>query len=142
MAKSVAEKMGIKENARAIFIGETAEALKAIDAPTLNESKRLVGNFDFIHFFTIKQTALESKFPKLKAHLSEKGTLWISWPKGGQQKTDLNLKSVIGIGYSHGLVESKTLSINDTWSAIKFTHPKKGKVYKNSYGKLKRQALS
>jgi hypothetical protein len=34
------------------------------------------------------------------------------------------------------LVESKTISVNDTWSAIKFTHPKKGKVYKNSYGKL------
>lgn len=142
MSKSVAEKMGIKENARAIFIGETAEALRAIDPPKVNASKRLVGNFDFIHFFTVKQKALDSKFSKLKAHLSEKGMLWISWPKGGQQKTDLTLKSVIRIGYSHGMVESKTLSINRTWSAIKFTHPKKGKVYKNSYGKLKGQTLS
>lgn len=40
------------------------------------------------------------------------------------------------IGYSHGLVESTTLSIDATWSAIKFTHPKPGKTYRNSYGQL------
>jgi hypothetical protein len=49
------------------------------------------------------------------------------------------LPEVIGIGYRHGLVESKTLSVDATWSAIKFTHPIKGKVYKNSYGQLPTQ---
>jgi len=63
--------------------------------------------------------------------------LWVSWPKGGQLNTDLTLEKVISIGYAFGLVESTALSINSIWSAIKFTHLKKGKVYKNSYGKLK-----
>jgi hypothetical protein len=28
------------------------------------------------------------------------------------------------------------LSINETWSGLKFTHPKEGKVYNNRFGKL------
>jgi hypothetical protein len=63
--------------------------------------------------------------------------LWVSWPKNRKLGTDLTLPRVIKLGYDQGLVESKTISIDRTWSAIKFTHPKKGKVYKNSYGKLK-----
>jgi hypothetical protein len=76
-------------------------------------------------------------FPKLKKHLKPKGMLWVSWPKGGKIGTDLNIKSVIKFGYDFGLVESTCLSINSIWSGLKFTHPKKGKIYNKSFGKLK-----
>lgn len=76
-------------------------------------------------------------FPKLKSHLKQTGMLWVSWPKSGQEGTDLNLTTVIKLGYDYGLVESKALSVDAIWSALKFTHPKKGKAYNNSYGKLK-----
>jgi len=138
MTKSVSEKMGIKENARAIFINAPPDAIKSIDPPTLDMASSLRGNFDYIHFFTIKQSELQLKFQSLRKHLNENGMLWISWPKSRQKDTDLTLAVVIKIGYDYGLVESKTLSINTTWSALKFTHPKKGKNYSNSYGKLKR----
>ena len=75
-------------------------------------------------------------FPRLKSHLKPSGMLWVSWPKGKQLGTDLSLPSVIRIGYSHGLVESTCLSVDATRSALKFTHPKQGKAYHNSYGKL------
>ena len=55
-------------------------------------------------------------------------------------ESDLNLKKVIAIGYSHDLVESKTISVDATWSAMKFTFPKAGKRYRNSYGQLGRKA--
>ena len=58
-------------------------------------------------------------------------------PKSGQKETDLTITKVIKIGYDYGLVESKTISIDSVWSAIKFTHPKEGKEYNNSYGKLR-----
>ena len=132
--------MGIKEDARAIFINAPPGAIKSIDPPSLDVASSLRGNFDYIHFFTTKQSALDNKFLKLKEHLNEKGMLWISWPKARQEDTDLTLTMVIKIGYDYGLVESKTLSINTTWSALKFTYPKKGKIYNNSYGKLKRGA--
>src|SRR5687767_5096939 len=128
MAKSVSAKMGIKQDAHAILIQAPADAIKAIDPPDLNLASRLIGDFEYIHFFARSQAGLKKKFPQLKSRLKPKGMLWISWPKAGQKKTDLTLIKIIKIGYDHGLVESKTLSVNQFWSAIKFTHPKKGKV--------------
>lgn len=130
--------MGIKESVRAIFIDAPAAVIRSIDPPHLNVASRLQGTFDYIHFFSEKQKTLEKKFPKLKAHLKAHGMLWVSWPKAKQRETDLTLTVIIKIGYEYGLVESKTLSIDEIWSAIKFTHPKKGKVYNNSYGTLKK----
>ena len=79
---------------------------------------------------------MELDFPALMRHLKPTGMLWVSWPKAKQLGTDLNLPNVIRIGYSHGLVESTCLSVDATWSGIKFTHPKPGKVYQNSHGQL------
>ena len=129
--------MGIKEGARAILVNAPVEAAKAIDTSELDLVKRLTGTFDYIHFFTKSQEEFNERFPRLKAHLKPSGMLWVSWPKNRKLGTDLTLTRVIELGYNHGLVESKTISIDETWSAIKFTHPKKGRVYKNSYGKLK-----
>ncbi len=111
-------------------------ALNAIALPSLDVSARLHGDFGYIHIFALTQAALDDKFPKLKAHLCATGMLWVSWPKGKILATDLTLPTIIKIGYSHGLVESTALSVDSTWSAIKFTHPKKGKVYNNSHGQL------
>jgi hypothetical protein len=86
--------------------------------------------------FSKTQDELHQHFVKLRKHLRPTGMLWVSWPKGKQMKSDLDIKSVIRIGYDNGLVESKAISLDETWSALKFTHPKKGKVYNNSYGKL------
>lgn len=136
MIKTVAEKMGIKENARSIFINEPMNVFDLMQLPKIIIETDLKGNFDYIHFFVTTQTEFHEKFPDLKNHLSDTGSLWVSWPKAGKENTDLNIKSVIKIGYEYGLVESKCLSVNDTWSALKFTHPKEGKAYNNSYGKL------
>lgn len=129
--------MGIKPGARAIMINAPADAIAAIDLPDIDLETELHGDFGYIHLFVTRQTELHENFSTLKKHLKPTGTLWISWPKAGKEGTDLVLTKVIEIGYDYGLVESKTLSVNETWSAIKFTHPKQGKVYANSYGKLK-----
>jgi hypothetical protein len=136
MTSTVSEKMGIKAGARAIFINAPAMALTAIDLPNLEVAPRLAGKFDYIHLFATSRQELDGTFPTLKAHLKPTGMLWVSWPKNRQLGTDLVLPEVIRIGYRHGLVESKTLSVDATWSAIKFTHPIEGKTYHNSYGQL------
>lgn len=137
MAKTVAQKMGIKEGARAIFIHAPVEAIAAIDLPSLDVASELSGDFDYIHLFAKSQAEFKENFPKLKTHLKPTGSLWVSWPKNGQLETDLSLTTIINMGYDYGLVESTALSVDPTWSALKFTHPKKGKVYHNSYGQLK-----
>lgn len=133
----VSKKLGIKEGTRALLVNAPEEAVQAIDPPPLERASELNGEFDYIHFFVRTQVEFNDMFPKLKAHLKQTGMLWVSWPKGGKLGTDLRLTTVIKLGYDHGLVESKSVSIDATWSALKFTHPKKGKVYNNRYGQLK-----
>ncbi len=137
MAKTVAQKMGIKENSRAFFVNSDKETMDGINLPNLDVSTKLEDELDYILLFVKTQSEFNNHFPKLKPHLKSTGMLWVSWPKGGKLGTDLNIKTVIKLGYDYGLVESTCLSINEIWSGLKFTHPKKGKVYNNSYGKLK-----
>lgn len=110
-----------------------------MDLPSLAISTSLEAEFDYIHLFVKNQAKFLHHFPVLKSHLKSTGMLWVSWPKGGKLGTDLNIKIVIKLGYDFGLVESTCLSVNEIWSGLKFTHPKKGKVYNNSYGQLKDQ---
>lgn len=138
MTGLASKKMGIREGARTILVNAPKEAVEVIDPPRLELATKLTGQFDYIHFFTKSQEEFNDTFPRLKAHLKPSGMLWVSWPKNRKLGTDLTLTKVIELGYNRGLVESKVVSVNETWSAIKFTHPKEGKEYKNSYGKLKR----
>jgi hypothetical protein len=136
VTRSVAQKMGIKAGSRVFFDHAPEGALEAIELPALEVSSRLEGDFDYIHSFCLTQAEMSSRFPMLKRHLGPAGMLWLSWPKARKLGTDLSLPKVIEIGYSHGLVESTALRVDDTWSGLKFTHPRQGKVYRNSYGQL------
>lgn len=138
--RTVSNKMGIREKSRSFFWNAPDDAIAAMQHPEITVVKTLTGEFDYIHLFVKTQAEFVDEFvdefPKLKPHLKPGGMLWVSWPKAKQLGTDLTLPIVIKLGYDFGLVESTALSVNPTWSAIKFTHPKKGKEYKNSYGKL------
>ncbi len=136
MVKTIASKIGIKDNSRTYFQDVPKEIMHIIKTPTLKISKDLEGDFDYIHIFVITKEKLNESIIKLKPHLSKSGCLWVSWPKQNQLDTDLNLTKVIKIVYENGLVESKVISINSIWSAIKITRPIEGKEYKNSYGVL------
>ena len=137
MTKSVSDKLGVKAGSKAYFLNAPDQFGEEVEMPQLELKAKLVGEFDYMHAFAVTQKELHAAFGKLKEHLKSTGMLWISWPKSGQNETDLNIKIVIKIGYDHGLVESKAISINTIWSALKFTHPIPGKEYNNSYGKLK-----
>ncbi|HEX8378457.1 MAG TPA: hypothetical protein VF602_11625 [Pedobacter sp.] len=136
MTRTVAIKMGIKKGSKAIFVNPDQEALNNMVLPDLLTSTELNDKFDYIHLFVKSQSEFIDHFPKLKTHLKPTGMLWVSWQKGGKSGTDLNIKIIIKLGYDFGLVESTCLSINETWSGLKFTFPKIGKAYNNSYGKL------
>src|SRR5688572_20446850 len=115
MTGAVSKKLGIKEGTRAFFANAPAEAVEAINPPHLDLADELRGDFDYIHLFAKSQEEFDEIFPRLKRHLKPSGILWVSWPKNGQLETDLTLPKVIELGYNHGLVESKTISIDSTW---------------------------
>jgi hypothetical protein len=136
MPTSLRQKLGVKPGSRCILL-QAPDHLCARFELSLEESvKRLEGPFDYIHFFCTLQRELHAALLRLKPHIRAGGMLWVSWPKAGQLSTDLSLKEVIRLAYDAGFVESKTISIDPTWSAIKLTFPKSGKRYANSYGSL------
>lgn len=137
MSRSIAEKIGVKKDMQTFFVNAPVDFSNIIELPEVELKSKLQGEFDYIHFFVITQKEFHDTFEKLKQHLKKEGMLWVSWPKSKQKDTDLSITKVIEIGYDYGLVESKAISIDPVWSAIKFTFPKEGKVYNNSYGKLK-----
>ncbi|MGJ9373870.1 hypothetical protein [Nesterenkonia sp. CF4.4] len=134
----VSQKMGIRSGIRAHIVGAPPDALSALDLPELTLTDQLHGQYDYLHLFVVKAMQMDEQFPRLRDHLCAGGMLWVSWPKGRQLGTDLTLPEVIRLGYTHGLVESKTLAVDATWSAMKFTHPRPGQRYNNSYGTLPR----
>jgi hypothetical protein len=136
MPARISDKMGIKEVAHILLVNAPPEAIQAIDLPAVTITTTASGMFDHILLLVKTRAEAEALLSKLKQCISRGGKLWVIWPKGGKLGTDLGIKEVIRIGYNQKLVESTNLRIDDTWTALKFTHPKQGKVYNNSYGKL------
>lgn len=134
--RTVAQKMGIRPGSRAHLVAAPWSVVAAIHLPLMQVSPELDGQFDYLHLFTTSESEMECTLPTLKEHLATSGMLWVSWPKARKLGTDLSLPVVIRIGYARCLVESTCLSVDETWSALKLTHPKPGKVYHNSYGTL------
>ncbi len=135
-ARTVAEKMGIKAGWRAHFANAPDDVVAKLGLPRIEIIEHLGGQVDYIHLFVTTQTQMRSEFPDLVTHLGMGGKLWVSWPKGRALGSDLSLPTVIKIGYDCGLVESTCLRIDETWAGLRFTHPKQGKTYRNSYGTL------
>ena len=80
--KTVAQKMGIKESGRTVFINAPTEAIVGIKLPTLSISKKMTGEFDYIHLFVKKQSAYTKIFSKLKAKWNALGFLAKRWRVG------------------------------------------------------------
>ncbi|GEP39988.1 DUF3052 domain-containing protein [Nocardioides psychrotolerans] len=138
-SRTVAMKMGIKPAWRTHVVGAPDGVLETLGLPPLEMVPELTGDFDYLHLFVTAQAAMRVEFPRLVPHLASQGKLWLSWPKARKLGSDLNVPKVIEIGYDCGLVESTCLRIDETWTALRFTHPKIGKVYENSYGTLPTQ---
>ena len=133
----ISNKMGIIAGVNVLLIDAPLEAVDAIELPQVKIATTYSDQvFDHILFFVKSQVVMDQRFPHLMQRMAADGKLWVTWPKGGRLGTDLTIKEVIRIGYSHGLVESTNLRIDDTWTSLKFTHPIPGKTYHNSYGKL------
>jgi len=123
--KPLIKKLGTREGFK-IFIANPPENHYPIlgSLPKgVSVAEKLTDHLDLIHFFTKKRKELESNFPTLKQALSQKGILWISWPKRSSgMDTDLNEDSVREVGLKNGLVDVKVIALDEIWSALKFVY--------------------
>ena len=76
---------------------------------------------DVAIFFPRRRSELERRFPVLAAELQPAGALWIGYPKKASGvATDLSFDAVQRIGLGAGLVDNKSCSIDETWTAVRF----------------------
>jgi len=85
-----------------------------IDAPVSEDSE------DGILLFALDSKSLKSTGkPVFEAARADK-LAWIAYPKGGQLETDLNRDTLWKLVKPMGIQPVRQVSIDDTWSALRF----------------------
>ena len=79
------------------------------------------GMYDIVHSFFTKLDELEKQADELKSALGDDAILWISYPKkSAKQDSDLSRDIVWSYLGEKGLKAVAQISIDDTWSAMRF----------------------
>ena len=79
------------------------------------------GTFDFVHLFVKDIAELERFGPTALGIIKHDGILWISYPKKSSNvKTDISRNVGWSIISEAGLRPVSQISINETWSALRF----------------------
>jgi hypothetical protein len=91
---------------------QDAQILSSVRAP-----------LDVILLYATKLGALDKRFDRLAAALSDAGGLWVVWPKKASKiPSELSFEIVQERGLEAGLVDNKSCSIDDSWQALRFVY--------------------
>jgi hypothetical protein len=123
------KKLGIKEGSVVALSGAPKGFEKTLgrlpDGVTVRRQVR--GRADRILWFVKSLRDLDRGVERMGRALSEKGGLWIAWPKKASGvTTDLTQTDVRRVGLASGLVDYKICGIDSTWSGLLFAR-RKGK---------------
>ena len=121
--KSTTEKLGIKPGLVISALGIRRRQLRERASCECSVILRYESpeQFRLDLFWSADKTADLARIRKLAASLASAGALWIVYPKGKQQITELQ---VMNAGRQAGLVDVKVVSFSATHTALKFVWPK------------------
>jgi hypothetical protein len=74
---------------------------------------------DAVVAFVVRQDDLGSAGQAVAAARADR-LAWIGYPKGGQLGTDLSRDKLVAALAGHGVQPVRQVSIDDTWSALRF----------------------
>lgn len=117
------QKLGIKEGHVVTLIGSPKgfETTLGKLPEGARVSRRKKKDQDIILWFVKSKKSLEDGLDEI-GKLAVGGAMWIIWPKKASGvKSDLTQNIVRQTGLSHGLVDYKICSVDDTWSGLLFT---------------------
>jgi hypothetical protein len=119
--KPLAEKLGARVGMR-VLLAHALEGYRQRLAG-IQEAGQGDSELPFAQAFYRERAALENELPGLARALARNGMLWLCWPKRASGvQTDLNENIVREIGLAAGLVDIKIVSIDETWSGLKFVY--------------------
>ena len=78
-----------------------------------------VADADAVVAFVVRQDDLGLAAQAVAAARADR-LAWIGYPKGGQLGTDLNRDRLVAALAGHGVQPVRQVSIDDTWSALRF----------------------
>jgi hypothetical protein len=117
--KSVMEKIGVKAGSTAVVIGvKDVDFLKQLLG--LAEVCEKVGRGCQLVFFGAESAAELKLVPALTKSLASAGALWIVYPKGRKEITEVG---VLSAGRAAGLKDVKVVGCSATHTALKFVIP-------------------
>jgi hypothetical protein len=121
--KTIAQKLLIKVNYKVLLSSPPAnyQSLMGELPAGVSVSTRPPGPFDLIQAFISSREELQDQLAGLKKLLKPGGLLWITYPKGTSKiKADINRDSINEYARSIGLQGVAMISIDETWSAMRF----------------------
>ena len=123
MATTVPQKLQMKSRLRAVIINAPSGYLDQLNP--LPEGFEIVespeGQFDFVQVFVNNMNELQELLPVVLKAVKYDALLWITYPKGSAKAgMDINRDSLRIEVEKHQLSATTLVSIDDTWSALRF----------------------
>jgi hypothetical protein len=119
--KSRIEKLGVKPDTKVSLLGGLdSDFLKEIGALTKSVSKDKVATDTECIFFAVDSKKDLGALPKISKSMKGAIALWIVYPKGQKQITELD---VLATGRKAGLKDVKVVGFSPTHTALKFVIP-------------------
>jgi hypothetical protein len=124
----LAQKLGLKDGQRALFIGLPGELNELAAAREFREVAKTdwanwadgAAGWDFVHGFTASRGVLEANARPLMEAIDRNGMVWISWPKKASKvPTDVTEDVIREVVLPIGLVDIKVAAVSDVWSGLK-----------------------
>lgn len=122
---SLAKKLGLKGEVAVVNSPDHFEPLLG-DLEGVSLRPSISRNASLVIWFVRSRRELEDGLDLMTARLPAGRSLWIAYPKRtGRRATDLAQSELRQAALQIGLVDYKICSIDDDWSALKFTRKKR-----------------
>jgi hypothetical protein len=116
--RSLAAKLGVKDGVTVALVGAPAGAEALL--PGVRTTRRLPKETELAVVFVTRRADLERRWPALTATSSDKGAVWVAWPKRASGvPTDMTEHVVRDVVLPTGWVDTKVCAIDETWSGLK-----------------------
>jgi hypothetical protein len=122
-ATPLARKLGLREGARVLVVGAPSGFDLGSVPPGTTFARSARGRLDIAVLFTRTRAHLRRRFPSLARALDPAGRLWVAWPKkAADVRSDLSFAIVQRLGLDAGLVDNKSVSIDDVYQGLQFVY--------------------
>jgi hypothetical protein len=113
------QKLGVRPGDRLALLEAPPDF--ELDLPDdVTVARRLAGHCDVVLLFTTRRRELERRIDRIGVAIAPAGMAWIAWPKrAAKVATDMTEHVVRDVALPRGLVDTKVVAIDDTWSGLK-----------------------